>query len=58
MRRCNFCKFKCTQINKMIAHIKDEHPAEFRALSRERQTGIREAIDEAMKKDKGKGNAR
>jgi hypothetical protein len=42
----------------MMNHIKDNHPAEFRALSRERQSGIREAIDKAMKKDKGKVDGR
>lgn len=54
MRRCDFCNFKCNRINKMIAHIKEHHPDEFRMLSQQRQSGIREAIDKAIKKEKGK----
>ena len=50
MRRCDFCKFKCERISKMAAHIKEKHPDEFRTLSRQRQSGIKEAVEKAVKK--------
>lgn len=53
MRRCNFCKFKCSRINKMVAHVKEKHPKEFRALSKERQYGIKEAVEKAVKTERG-----
>jgi len=53
MRRCDFCKFKCTRINKLIAHIKEYHPDEYRMLSKERQSGVKEAVEKAVKTERG-----
>lgn len=52
MRRCNFCKFRCNRISKMAAHIKEKHPKEFRAMSQDRQSGIKEAVEKAVAKKK------